>query len=101
MISDQKKHTLEKYATKLLQNGSALNKYMSREDNPFLVLYEYGNSNNKQGYWSFEHLVLQMQDFLDCLKVMYTCSYLVFLFDYLCGHDRAREGIIKASITRK
>ena len=45
------KRYIEKYATKLLQNGSALKKYMSREDNHFVVLFEYGNSDNKQGYW--------------------------------------------------
>ena len=56
---------MDKDAAKLPRNGIALNKYLSREDNPFVVLFEYGNSDNKQGYWSNEHLVLQMEDCLE------------------------------------
>ena len=55
----------DKDSAKILQNGSALKKDLSREDNPFVVLFEYGNSDNKQGYWSNEHLVLQMEDCLE------------------------------------
>ena len=51
---------MEKDSNRLLWNGSALKKYVSREYNPFVFLFEYGNSDNKQGYWSYEHLVLQM-----------------------------------------
>ena len=45
---------------KLLRNGNFLDKYMSREENNFVMLFEYGNSYNKQGCWSYEHLVLKM-----------------------------------------
>ena len=41
-----------------------------------------------------------MEDFLDCLNVMYLSFDFVFLFDRLCGHNQAREGILKATITR-
>ena len=89
-----------KDAAKLIFNGSALKKYMSREDYPFIVLYEYGNSNNKQGYWIYKHLALQMEYFLDWLKVMYPYFYFVFIFDHCCGHNQASEFRLKASITR-
>ena len=50
---------MDKYSAKLLLNGIALKKYLSREDNPSVVLFEYGNSKNKQGYWSYKHLVIK------------------------------------------
>ena len=90
-----------KYAAKLLLNGIALKKYLSREDNSFLVLFEYGNSENKQGDWSYKHLALQMEDFLNCLEVLFLYFDFVFIFDHLCVHNQAREGRRKASITRK
>ena len=64
-------------------------------------MFEYGNSDNKQGYWIYDHLVLQMKDCLDCLKVMYPYFYFVFLFDHSFGNERAREGRLKESIMRK
>ena len=91
---------MDKYAAKLPQNWSALKKYLSREENYFVVLSEYGNFYNKQRYCIYEHLVLQMEDWLDWLKVLYPSFYFVFLFDRSCGHDRTREGILNASINK-
>ena len=42
-----------------------------------------------------------MEYFLDCFKVLYPYFYSVFLFDNFCGHERAREVGLKASIIRK
>ena len=92
---------MDKDSAKLLRNSNALKKDLSREANTFVVLFEYGNFDNKQGYWSYEHLVLKMEDFLECLKVMYSYFDLVFLFDHSCGHDRTREGRLKESIMIK
>ena len=55
-----------------------------------MVLFEYGNSENKEGYWSYENLVLKMEDYLDCLKVLYPSFDFIFIFDHLCGYDQAR-----------
>ena len=95
---------MDKYASKLLRNGITLKKDLSREDNHFLVLFEYGNYENKQGYWSYDHFVLQMEYCLECLKfitVLYLYFYFFFLFDRSCGIDQALEGILKAIIMRK
>ena len=62
---------MDKDAAKILQNGSALNKDLLREENPLVVLFESGHSNNKQGYWSYKHLVIHIEYSLDCLKVLY------------------------------
>ena len=92
---------MDKYTTKLLQNGIALKKYLSREDNHFVVLFDYGNSKNKQRYWKYDHLVLQMEDCLECLKVLYLSFDFVFLFEHLCGHGQSCEFRLEESITRK
>ena len=92
---------MDKDSAKLLRNSNALKKDLSREANTFVVLFEYGNFDNKQGYWSYEHLVLKMEDFLECLKVMYPYFDLVFLFDHSCSHNRTREGRLKESIMIK
>ena len=92
---------MDKDAANLLQNGSTLRKYLSREDNTFVVLFYYRNSDNKQGYWICEHLVLKMEDCLNFLKVLYPSFDFVFIFDHLCGHDQSHEGRLKSSIMIK
>ena len=77
-ISD--KSYMEKDAAKILQNGIAQKKYLSREENIFVVLFEYVSYDNKQGYWIYGRLVLQMKDCLDCLNFLYPYFYFVFLF---------------------
>ena len=92
---------MDKDAAKLLWNGSALKQNLSREYNPFLVMFEYENSYNKQLYWRYEHLVLQIKYCLDCLKVLYPSFDFVFIFDHLCCHDQSHEGRLKSSIMIK
>ena len=41
---------MDKDAVKILQNGISIKEYMSKEQNTFVGMFEYGNSNNKQGY---------------------------------------------------
>ncbi len=56
---------------------------------PFVFEFEYGTSN--EGYWCYEHMVLQLKDCMDCLKVLFPQFQYLFLFDHSCGHDRQRE----------
>ena len=53
---------------------------------PFVFEFEYGASN--EGYWCYEHMVLQLEDCVDCLKVLFPQFQYLFLFDHSCGHDR-------------
>eukprot|EP00957_Ditylum_brightwellii_P172113 13103624-Ditylum_brightwellii.AAC.1 len=32
------------------------------EEDPFVRLFEYGNAEGKEGYWSYDHMVLQLED---------------------------------------
>jgi hypothetical protein len=53
---------------------------------PFSRKLEYGA--NGEGYWTYECMVLQMEDVVDCLKVIYPDYDFVMLFDHSNGHDR-------------
>ena len=58
---------------------------------PFIKYFEYGNSINKSGYWTYEHMVCQLEDVLDVLHVLFNDDFdFLFLFDHSCGHDRSR-----------
>ena len=56
---------------------------------PFLREFEYGQ--NADGYWTYQHMVLQLEDCVDVLNVKYPQYDFLFLFDHSCGHDRQRE----------
>jgi hypothetical protein len=43
-------------------------------DNPFMREFEYGAKG--EGYWSYEHMVIQLEDCIDCLKVLYPNTHL-------------------------
>jgi hypothetical protein len=59
------------------------------KESPFVREFEYGANN--EGYWSYEHMVLQMEDCLDVMRVLYPQNEVLLLFDHSCGHDRQRE----------
>ncbi len=43
---------------------------------PFVVEFEYGANN--EGYWSYKHMVLQLEDCVDCLEVLAPQFYYLF-----------------------
>jgi hypothetical protein len=65
------------------KKGTALKKDLKHS--PFVVEFEYGANN--EGYWSYEHMVLQLEDCVDCLQVLAPQFDYLFLFDHSCGHD--------------
>jgi hypothetical protein len=54
-----------------------------------MVEFDYGANN--EGYWSYDHMVLQLEDCVDCLKVLAPHFDSLFLFDHSCCHDKQRE----------
>jgi hypothetical protein len=80
----------KKYADEVAaisKRGSANKKDLT--NSPFVLEFEYGT--NYEGYWSYEHMVLQMEDCVDCLKVIAPQYDYLFLFDHSCGHDKQKE----------
>ena len=61
---------------------------VSLTKSPFVQEFEYGV--NSAGYWTYEHMVIQMEDCTDVLQTLYPEFDIMFLFDHSCGHDRQR-----------
>jgi DNA-binding transcriptional regulator YhcF (GntR family) len=57
-------------------------------ESPFVVEFEYGANN--QGYWDYDHMIIQFEDCIDVVKTLYPEFDFMFLFDHSCGHDRQR-----------
>jgi hypothetical protein len=60
---------------------------------PFVLEFEYGAS--AEGYWTYDSMVLQLEDCADILKTLYPQYDFLFLFDHSCGHDRMPEDALK------
>jgi hypothetical protein len=56
---------------------------------PFIRQFEYGA--NLEGYWNYQHFVLQVEDCVDVLNYLFPCYEVLLLVDHSCGHDRQRE----------
>ena len=50
-------------------HGSSLKPLLSTGKSPFLTFFDYGK--NKDGYWDYNHMVLQFEDVIDCLKIVH------------------------------
>jgi hypothetical protein len=56
---------------------------------PFFREFEY--VQNADSYWTYQHMVLLLEDCVDILNVKYPQYDFLFLFDHSCGHERQRE----------
>ena len=69
-------------------NGTALKSALTTS--PLICLFAFGGRN---GYWTGNHMILQMEDCIDCLKVILDERYeFAFLFDHSSGHAKKRSG---------
>jgi hypothetical protein len=55
-------------------------------ESPFIREFKYGSKG--EGYWNYEHMVIQLEDHIDCLKVLHPEYDFVFLLDHSCSRDR-------------
>jgi TfoX/Sxy family transcriptional regulator of competence genes len=62
---------------------------------PFVLQFEYGAS--AEGYWTYDSMVLQLEDCADVVTTLYPQYQFLFLFDHSCGHDRAREDALNVN----
>jgi hypothetical protein len=69
------------------------------ESSPFVQLFEYGA--NKNGYWNYQWMVLQLEDCIDVLQALYPQFDYLFMFDHSCGHDKKRPNGLNAPNLRK
>jgi hypothetical protein len=64
------------------------------KESPFVKYFELG-ANNK-GYWGYNHMVLHLEDCVDCLKVVYPHLGCLSLFDHSSRHSKKRRGGLDA-----
>jgi hypothetical protein len=66
---------------------------------PFVIEFEYGANN--QGYWKYDHMILQFEDCIDVVTTLWPEFDYVFLFDHSCGHDRQRpDGLTTTGLNK-
>ena len=85
------KEYTDKDAAKFVHNDTAKK---DLTESPFVKSFEYGQS--AEGYWTYDRMVIQVEDCVDCLKVMYPAFDFLFLFDHSCGHDRGQPDGLNA-----
>jgi hypothetical protein len=59
-----------------------------------VIKFEY--DANGDGYWVYAHMVLQVEDCVDCftVSVFYPEHDFLFMLDHFCGHDRqSKDGL--------
>ena len=65
-------------------------------ESPFVRHLDYGSG--KDGYWTYRHMVIQIEDCIDCLKVTHPDFDYVFELDHSSGHDAERsDGLTTAT----
>ena len=79
------------------KTGSAIKSQL--KTSPFCRDIQY--DTNHEGYWTYEDMVVQVEDCIDCLKVVHQDKYqYLFLFDHSNGHDRCAPDALKADSIR-
>jgi hypothetical protein len=81
----------------IMKNGTSQKRYL--KTSPFVQYLTYGA--NADGYWTYEAMVLQMEDIVDCLKVLYPSYDYILLFDHSNGHDKKQPNGLNANRVSK
>ena len=63
---------------------------------PFVIEFEYGA--NKQGYWDYDHMMMQFEDCIDVVTTLHPKFECMFLFDHSCRHSW--QGLDGLSVTK-
>lgn len=79
--------------------GHANNEKPPLEETPFIRYLLIGVNN--EGYWNSSAMAIQIEDCVDCLKVLLGDEYdFLFLFDHSSGHDKKRAGALDMGILK-
>ncbi|KAI2512808.1 hypothetical protein MHU86_1596 [Fragilaria crotonensis] len=81
-----KKYADEDAAIEIL--GSPNKKPLTKTKSPFLLFFEYGE--NREGYWTYNNMVIQFEDAVDVLRVIHPTFDFIFLFNHSSGHAKQR-----------
>ena len=83
----QGKHFTDEDAENAINRGSV--DYPKLKNPPFVTTLEYGKS--AEGYWTYDRIILNLEDCIDCLKLLNPQYEFLFLFDSSCGHVCGQE----------
>ena len=65
------------------------------KESPFIIEFEYGANN--EGYWTYDNMVLQLDDCVDCLNYLYPNYEFLFMLDHSSGHDKQKPDALNAT----
>jgi hypothetical protein len=66
-------------------------------ESPFVIYFEYGYGQGKEGYWTYDHMALQFEDCVDCIQALFPQFNSVWLFDHSWGYNRGMEDGLNVS----
>ena len=76
------------------------NKNKALTENPFVKYFKFGA--NKEGYCSYNHMVIQLEDCVDCTRGIFRYQYDVrFLLNHRSGHAKKRTNGLDAGAMTK
>ena len=82
----------------IIINGSP--KKNALTSSPFVRKLQYGAKH--EGYWSYEDMIIQVEDCIDCLKEINGDKFrYLFMFDHSNGHDRVCPDALNAMAISK
>ena len=74
----QGKHYMDEYAANAINRGSVYNPKI--RNSPFVATFKYGAC--AKGYWTCDRMILQLEEYIDCLKVLHPQYHFFFIFDH-------------------
>ncbi len=89
-----------RYGTDYIDKVAAMSIHLTTckaplKESPFMRSLLIGAT--KGGYWNSYHMAIQLEDAVDCLRILRPGFEFVFLFDHSQGHARKKEGALDAS----
>ena len=80
---------LAKDSAQKVLGGCAKRLQQITDASPFCTFFDYGTNND--GYWTYDTMALQLEDLVDCLKVLFPDFDFVFLFDHSSNHGKKQQ----------
>mmetsp|Transcript_27620 Transcript_27620/g.59008 ORF Transcript_27620/g.59008 Transcript_27620/m.59008 type:complete len:743 (+) Transcript_27620:485-2713(+) len=88
-INEKRKNDVEYFDKVAAKDVLETTKKKDLTESPFVRKLWYGSNN--EGYWTGNHMIVQLEDCMDCLTVLFGETYdFVFLFDHSSGHAKKR-----------
>jgi hypothetical protein len=72
------KHCIDKKAVKEIRENISMKAPLNTQS-PFVIEFEYGMNN--QGYWNYNHMIIQFEDCINDIKTIHPEFEFMILFD--------------------